>query len=186
LALLKQDVADIGSSHVVDGEMRLTSNPGFLTVDTAAWELMQASAVHELYHGIQKSTMGAGLSTDARELPDCPGDTDFDWLGEGTAAMIQLRWLEGREGVSWGHPFKGSSRAAWIRHFDQPLHKGARPHWASTIKGASWACDYGTWYLWYAIGDMIGRNDREKVAYTQWLCIGTAPWSDCGLANADA
>src|SRR5690606_19152443 len=89
-------------------------------------------------------------------------------------------------GVSWGHPFKGSSRAAWIRHFDQPLHKGARPHWASTIKGASWACDYGTWYLWYAIGDMIGRNDREKVAYTQWLFIGTAPWDDGGIANVDA
>lgn len=201
LALLKQDANDNGSSHVIDGEMRLTSHPGFLSADTPLWELMEASVVHELYHGIQKTMSPSFLARNASEpsgwpeLPECPGDTNVDWLFEGVAAMVQIRWLEGKHGVSWGHPFRGSHRAAWVRHFDQPLHEGSIPPErrypkerlpVSTMETVSWACDYGTWYFWYAIGDMIGRSDAEKVAYTRWLFEETKPWDDGGIANVDA
>ncbi len=198
LALLRSDTSVISSDHASDGEMRLTSNPGFLTANTPLWTLMEVSAVHELYHGIQKSMSPSLLAwneTKPPELPECPRDTNIDWLGEGTAAMVQIRWLEGKNGVTWGHPFKGSPRAAWVRHFDQPLHRGSIPpeHQisqdrlpVSSAETVSWACDYGTWYFWYSLGDMIGRNEAEKIAYTRYLFTGTKPWDDGGIANVDA
>ena len=56
----------------------------------------------------------------------------------------------------------------------------------TSTETVSWACDYGTWYLWYAIGDMIGRTPEETVAYTRFLLDGDGPWSDGGVATVDA
>ena len=197
LALLKADTEDTGSSHSVEGLMKLTTSQGFLAAETPGWKLMEASAVHELYHGIQKRMSPALRASNGSEpagIPECRDDIDTDWIVEGTAAMIQVRWLEGQKGVSWGHPFAGSNRAAWVRHFDQPLHRGALPpehrgppeSRQTSMETKSWACDYGAWYFWYAIGDMIGRNERERVAYTRWLFEDTTSWRDSGIAKVDA
>lgn len=201
LGRLKRDPAGIGSSHSSDGEMMLTSNPGFLSDDTPLWNLLKASAVHELYHGLQ-GRMSPLLDPATRAAPgnpQCPSpggtDTDLSWLTEGTAAMVQVRWLEGRSGVSWGHPFKGSHQAAWVRQFDQSLPMGALPpeHMErakrpemTALETVSWFCDYGTWYFWYAIGDMIGRTDGERVAYTRYIFAGNQSWSNGGIANVDS
>ena len=196
-ATLKRSPVETGSDHNAAGRMRLTSNTGFLSADTPYWMLMKASAVHELYHGIQDAanpSLVAANEARPTKLPECPGDTNLDWLIEGTAAMVQVRWLERTDGVSWGHPFKGSHRAAWVRHFDQSLQQGSlppehrnpgpRPEMTS-METVSWACDYGTWYFWYAVGDMIGRNNAEKVAYTRYLFNAGNPWDDGGVANVD-
>lgn len=197
-ATLKRSPVETNSSHNAAGRMRLTSNPGFLTANTPLWALMKVSAVHEIYHGIQgaaSSSLVAASEAGPPLLPECRGDTNLDWLTEGTAAMVQIRWLEGKERVSWGHPFKGSHRASWVRVFDQSLHMGAIPpeHQTSAdrltvseTETVSWACDYGTWYFWYAIGDMIGRNADDKVAYTRYLFNGTESWDDGGIANVDS
>ncbi|MGY1424468.1 hypothetical protein [Lysobacter sp. A289] len=191
MATLKEDATDTSSGHTSDGFMKLTSNAGFLAADTPKWKLMEASAVHEIYHGIQQNmspSLTAWSETTRAGNPECRGDGPTDWLSEGTAAMIQIRWLEGRGRGSWGHPFKGSHRIAWVRHFDQPLHRGAIPpeHRAKS-ETASWACDYGTWYFWYAIGEMIGRDETERIAYTRYLFTdGAQPWDDGGIANVDA
>src|SRR5690606_36271978 len=118
------------------------------------------------------------------------------WLWEGTAAMVQIRWLEQTEGVSWGHRCKGWTRPPWVRVFDQPLHWGAIPFehqesfdrpQASGIgtEAPSWACDYGTWYFWYAVGDMIGRNEREKVAYTWYILDTKGSFDNAGIEVVD-
>lgn len=202
LGRLKRDPDSIGSSHDSDGEMMLTSNPGFLSAETPIWKLMEASAVHEFYHGLQ-DRMSPPLTPAMRtapENPQCPGprdepDTNLSWLTEGTAAMVQIRWLEGKNGVSWGHPFKGSHRAAWVRQFDQSLPMGALPpeHMErakrpkmTALETVSWFCDYGTWYFWYALGDMIGRTDGERVGYTRYIFEGMKPWTDGGIANIDS
>lgn len=187
LAVLKRASEEIGSSHGAGGVMNLTTHPRFLEADTPIWQLMEASAIHELYHGVQKGSNAALLQytkSEPPELAECTGDTHLDWLVEGTAAMVQIRWLEGQIGP-WGHPFHGSSRAAWVREFDQSLVEGSLPPERLTsqpprpemtaMETVSWACDYGTWYLWYAIGDMIGRTPEDKVAYTRYIFEGTEP-----------
>ena len=198
VAFLKADAAEASSSHNNAGYMRLTTHPGFRTVGTPFWDLMEMSAVHEVFHAIQKGqspSLTAWMNSLPPKLPECPGDTDTDWLVEGTAAAVQIRWIEGRAGVPYGHPFAGSSRAAWVRHFDQSLVRGSlppehrnpgpRPE-MTEMETLSWACDYGTWYFWYAVGEMIARTDAEKVAYMRYLFTPSAPWSDGGLTNVDA
>ncbi len=197
LAVLKPDESEVGSSHKTSGLMWLTTHPGFLAVDTPTWTLMEASAVHEVYHAVQKGSNASlvqRMNGNPPQVEGCLGDSDLDWFVEGTAAMVQIRWLEGQLG-DWGHPFLGSSRAAWVREFDQPLVRGLLPyeHQESSVEPTmtametvSWACDYGTWYLWYAIGDLIGRTPEEAVTYTRFILEGTEPWDDGGVANVDA
>lgn len=206
LGVIKIDSSETGSSHYSDGWMRLTSHPEFLVADTPIWKLMEASAVHELYHAIQR---GISLSIDnekkagRRFLPKCRKIdsqqqlrkhriTDLDWLVEGSAAMVQIRWLEHKTGVRYGHPFKGSPRAAWVRHFDQSLSQGSLPlehrksrDVASMKVPTSWACDYGTWYFWYAVGDLIGHTEAQRVAYTTYLFKNSGAWELGGLSNVD-
>src|SRR3546814_14372921 len=85
-------------------------------------------------------------------------------------------------------------QAAWVRVFDQPLYRGAIPfqHQVSMdraqVSGTetpSWHCDYGTWYFWYAVGDMIARNDREKVAYTRYIFETPRSFDDDGIDIVD-
>lgn len=199
LAVLKRNADESSSAHNTSGNMTLTVHPGFLSADTPMWTLMEASAVHEVYHGIQDALSPSLVVQKDSRLPQIPGcraeEKELGWLIEGTAAMVQIRWIEGKEGVPYGHPFGGSHRAAWVRHFDQPLHlgslpaerrnPGARPEMTPT-ESTSWYCTYGTWYFWYAIGDMIGRTDAEKVNYTQYLFTGAEPWGGGGIANVDA
>ena len=197
VGFLSADGSSVSSSHDPNGYMTLTTHPGFLDADTPKWTLLEASAVHELYHGIQKGInplLNAWIGAEPPRRTDCPGDLDVDWLVEGTAAMVQIRWLEGQAGVPYGHPFKGSNRAAWVRFFDQSLHRGSLPPdrrgsadtQMSSAENVSWLCDYGTWYFWYAIGDMIGRTDAEKVTYTRFLFDQGAGWADAGIENVDA
>lgn len=199
LGFLKTSPDSPFSHHDSDGEMWLTSNPGFLAEDEPMWQLLKASAVHELYHAIQRgmtrSLDAAARDPDRIELLACQKTgsshipSDLNWITEGTAAMVQIRWLEQQSGERWGHPFKGSHRPTWIRQFDQSLSLG----WLSSEqrqprgKGdmASWSCDYGTWYFWYAVGEMIGRNDGEKVAYTRYLYSGPRAWGIEGIGAVD-
>lgn len=193
-ALLKASPAGNASSHSSGGRMLLTTNSGFLTADTPIWRLMRFSAVHELYHAIQKTMVPSFRGNQQLPAaPGCrPGDDILDWLVEGTAAAVQIRWIEGRSGVPYTHPFKGGRQAAWVRYFDQPLHHGTLPDAVLTSKKdaatrrKSWACDYGSWYFWYAMGEMLGRSPAEKTAYTRYLFAKDSGWSDGGLANVDA
>lgn len=199
LAVLMRDTDDNSSAHSTSGSMELTVHPGFLSADTPMWTLMEASAVHEVYHGIQDALSPSLVARKGSHLPQIPGcrtgEKELHWLIEGTAAMAQIRWIEGRAGAPYGHPFMGSHRAAWVRRFDQPLHLGSLPpeHQnpgarleMTPTESVSWFCTYGTWYFWYAIGDMIARTDAEKVSYTQYLFAGSRPWDDGGIANVDA
>ena len=207
LGFLRPDPTESGSSHNAEGLMMLTSNPGYLSAVSPLWELMRASAVHEIYHGLQSAespSLRARTTNHRPMLPDCRSsvddglkETDLSWFVEGSAAMVQVRWLEREKGAKWGHPFKGSHRAGWVRHFDQPLHKGSLPpeqrnppalsdSQLESARTTSWWCSYGSWYFWYAAGDMIGRNGAEKVAYTKYLLNADKPWDDGGIANVDA
>lgn len=199
LGFLKKSPDDPFSHHDSDGEMWLTSNPGFLDEDEPMWQLLKASAVHELYHAIQRGMTGsldaAARDPDRIELLACQKTgsshvpSDLSWITEGTAAMVQIRWLEQQSGERWGHPFRGSHRPTWIRQFDQSLSLGwLSPEQRQKRKKedtASWSCDYGTWYFWYAVGEMIGRNDEEKVAYTRYLYNGPRAWGIDGIGAVD-
>lgn len=105
--------------------------------------------------------------------------------------MVQIRWIEHVTGVSYGHLFKGSPRVGWVRFFDQPLHRGTLPARLTASNDdpnriLSWHCDYGTWYFWYAVGEMLGRTAAEKVAYTRFIFKGNAgSWSSPGFAQVD-
>lgn len=201
VAYLKSDPSSISSSHGTDGTMHLTSSPDFIEADTPIWKLMESSAVHELYHGIQQNIRALRKAQEAKPPgpPNCPGDRGLDWFIEGTAAAVQIHWIERQKGIRYGHPFKGSDRAAWVRHFDQPLHYGSLPpehrqkpimtkvQHMSTMRRVSWACDYGTWYFWYALGDMLGGDNADKaVAYTKFIYHESGSWDDGGLANIDS
>ncbi len=215
LAYLKQDSSKISSGHAdEDGTMYLSSNPGFLYPKTSFEHLMEAAAVHELFHAIQGNYALIRLSPGLPQPgpPECratPFDSRTkkglaieDWLTEGTAAYLQIRWLERTHGYQYGHPFKGSPRASWMRFFDQPLDWGSLPAnlrnsaakgesliSANKAKGQSWWCSYGTWYFWYAMGEMLGSKqtiDRRRQTYLQYIFEQPGPLKKTGLAQVDA
>lgn len=193
-----QKEGDNSSTTSTNGTIELNTSPGFLTVGTPVWALMEASAVHELFHAIQNANDSYREYTEAHEetiptIPGCRGAPILDWIVEGMASAVQIRWLERSKGP-WGHPFKGSDRAAWVRYFDQPLHLGSLP---SALRDSdrkqkpgttrvSWYCTYGTWYFWYAVGEMLGDNPREAVSYLRYIIERKGPWHNGGLALVDA
>ncbi|MEM6285956.1 MAG: hypothetical protein AAF845_02235 [Bacteroidota bacterium] len=193
LAYLKPDESDIGSVHTFpSGKMALTSHPGFLRPDSPMWTLMEASAIHELFHGIQGST--PGMPSTETPIPNCesPGVAGRDWLIEGSAAAVQIAWIEGQSG-RYVHPFVAPGRAAWVRTFDQPLHRPSVPvryrsgpaRDAERAAGRSWMCSYGTWYFWYAAGEMLAQRDHERVAYLRYIFAPGRSWSGVGLEAVD-
>ncbi|MEM0962202.1 MAG: hypothetical protein AAGK21_06685 [Bacteroidota bacterium] len=204
IGILKDDAGEIGSSHSENGRMQLTSNPGFLTADTPLWRLMEASAVHELFHGIQKA-YPAYYTTPSETLPECvagsSGANTLGWIGEGMPSAVQIQWIErtwreeGRADARYGHPFLGSSNAAWVRHFDQSLHiPSVAPQYrqsgsardAESTAGRSWYCSYGTWYFWYAVGELLASEPDDRTAYLRHIYERVNGWHIGGLAIVDA
>ncbi|AEC18721.1 hypothetical protein PT7_0181 [Pusillimonas sp. T7-7] len=212
LAFLKDDSSQISSSHNKAGRMFLASNPGFLRPVSKLDHLMEPAAVHELFHAIQRNRTYRFPDRLLPGPPECrnpPFDNNtgeglgaLDWLTEGTAAYIQIRWLEKTHGYRYGHPFKDSHRANWVRYFDQPLDWGSLPPNLrnSAAKGDSlisqyktqglgWWCSYGTWYFWYAMGEMLGSkqaNDHRRQTYLHYIFKQPGPSGKTGLAQVDA
>lgn len=209
LAFLKKDTADFISSHDSGGEMQLSSSPFFLAPKTKADRLLEASAVHELFHALQRSNPTSSYFKYAHTQPVPPGPpkcrkasiTGDDWITEGSAAYAQIRWLEYSNGYRYGHPFKGSPRGNWVRYYDQPLHWPSLPQSLrdtsrdqSLIKqyrteGLSYLCSYGTWDFWYAMGEMLGStrpDDPRRLTYLRYIFDQPGPWQVTGLAQVDA
>lgn len=125
--------------------------------------------------------------------PACDPDARADqWITEGTAAYVQVRWYERTHGLRYGHPLTGSPRKAWARYFDQPLDWGSLPfkeHRQPDGQGDvnSWYCSYGSWYFWYAVGEMLaGTNDDARTDYLRFVFAQPGPWEKTGVAMVDA
>lgn len=202
-AVLKTDADSISSSHnSTNATMQLSSHAGFLQPVTPRDKLMEYSAVHELYHAVQSAHDAYRRYADSG--PPGPQGCDVkaradQWLTEGTAAYVQIRWLERLKGITYGHPFKGSPRAAWVRYFDQPLDWGSLPApYKNHPKRAesevianpvSWYCSYGSWYFWYAMGEMLARPDDNRfnhIDYLKYIFAQAGPWQGTGVAMVDA
>lgn len=211
IAYLQTDTSNIGSAASSDGTMWLTSNPGFMKLDARMWELMEPSAVHEVLHSIQYSSPPF-LAYMRKQESGPPACRDFptadDWITEGTASYAQIRWIEQQKGIRYGHPFTGSQRPTWVRHFDQPLDWGSTPadlmvsyeknrqtpadvneyDWRKD-ETYSWMCSYGSWYFWYGVGEMLGGkagNDPRRISYLRYIFDQPGPWEKTGLAMVDA
>ena len=76
------------------------------------------------------------------------------------ASAVQIRYLERARGVTFEHPYKNPQFAAWTRYFDHPVHQ-PRHSKLPTNSTLSWYCGYGSWYFWYAMGDMLGDSDGD-------------------------
>lgn len=209
LAYLKQNPEDSTSGHDSDGEMHLSSNPFFLNPKTKADHLLESSAVHELFHGIQSSDPTSSYFKYSSTQPTPPGPpecrktsiTGSDWIDEGAASYVQIRWMEYIHGYQYGHPFKGSPRGNWLRYFDQPLDWPSLPPnlresaidqsliKRNRVEGQSWLCSYGTWYFWYAMGELLGSkqaSDPRRLTYLNHIFNQPGPWQKTGLAQVDA
>lgn len=198
LAYLKKDTSDIGSFQNDKGVMTLSTHPGFLKPKDSLEELFTAAAVHELFHGIQRANPGY-LKYSSSKPPgpkECEVDKDGNhvrgnqWLTEGTAAAVQIQHLERKHGYVYDHAFNGSPRATWVRYFDQPLDWGnLPPEYRSPSPGVdqlSWKCTYGTWYFWYAVGNMLGSKDPQdwrRTAYLRYIFGQAGLWEGTGLAT---
>ncbi|NYT60817.1 hypothetical protein H0A66_00540 [Alcaligenaceae bacterium] len=198
LAYLKTDTTDLSSTHSSLGYMRLSTPPSFLNPESSWDELFTAAAVHELFHGIQKANPEYYKYSSIKPLPPGPKDCDDgergdEWLTEGSAAAVQVQYLERTRGYIYGHAFNGSPRSTWVRTFDQPLDWGSLPpeHRNTPVKTqhVSWYCSYGTWYFWYAVGNMLGSKDPQdwrRTAYLRYIFDQKGSWEATGLAMVDS
>lgn len=196
LALLNKNNTEAGSSHDSYGEMELATYPGFLVAQSSTDILLSAAAVHELFHGIQKANKNYHNYINIEPLPKGPPECGIDnsrgdqWLTEGSASAVQIQYLEHTLGYNYGHAFKGSNRATWVRYFDQPLDWPRL--YQTEMKGhppLSWQCDYGTWYFWYAIGNMLGSEhprDPRRTTYLRHIFEQKGEWEDTGVAMVDS
>jgi len=188
--------------------MSLTGNLGMTTPSTPVERLMWASPVHELFHAIQWSypgyTVGSRLPGNKRIVPAClivanqatPGSDSkrISWIEEGTASMVQVRWIERAKGQPYQHHYRDASRASWVRYFDQPLHEPHLPasHLAQAWRegeveaGRSWTCGYGTWNFWYAAGEMLAKAPGQEVEYLRYILGRGESWNDGGIEAVDA
>lgn len=200
LAYLIKDPSGIGSFHL-DSAMHMFTHPGFLRPKDSLDHLFTASAAHELFHAIQKADPAylKYLRSKPRGPKECEAGTGDkyphanQWLTEGTATAVQIQYLERKHGYVYGHAFSGSPRATFVRYFDQPLDWGNLPPGSlsrdSRADGQSWKCGYGTWYFWYAAGNMLGSKDPHdwrRTAYLRYIFAQTGPWEGTALAMADA
>ena len=196
-AHLKTDPESRSSAHWSTGNMHLSTHPGFLNPKTTTDELFQAAAIHELFHGIQRANpkYSKFSNTVLHQLPECdPGEYANDWFTEGSASAVQIQFLERTRQYIYGHPFKDGSRKAWVRVFDQPLDMGRIPpqHQGEPEVSdplTSWQCTYGTWYFWYAVGNMLGSidpYDLRRTAYLRYIIEQDGPWEGTGIAVVDA
>ncbi|MEM8601222.1 MAG: hypothetical protein AAGF99_14980, partial [Bacteroidota bacterium] len=204
VTFLKDDPDDIGSvfNWYDTGSPRnrlfLTGNLAMTAPRTPLERLMWASPVHELFHGIQWSYPGyTSARPQSPRLPSCGTNSDavaIGWFNEGAASVLQVRWIERERSVAYGHPFHGGTRAAWVRYFDQPLHLPSLP--ASLVSGPqrelereagrSWRCGYGTWYFWYAVGDLLATEPGQEAAYLRYILEEPDGWTGAAVGAVDA
>lgn len=173
----------------------LSKAPSILVPDGPLMHLARYAAVHELFHGIT-AAYPFQWKDKSTQLPECLPSTGVNnrgWLTEGAPAYLQIRWHEMANGEPYGHPFHGSRRYAWVRHFDQPLDWAHRPPPDPALdndpnRPLKWSCDYGTWYFWYAVGEMLAdkRQPDQRVAYLQNIFSQNGPWEGSGVAVVDA
>lgn len=173
----------------------LSKAPSILAPDRPLMHLARYAAVHELFHGIT-AAYPFQWQDKSTQLPNCLPSTGVNnrgWLNEGAPAYLQIRWHEMANGEPYGHPFHGSRRYAWVRHFDQPLDWAHRPPPDPALdndpnRRLKWSCDYGTWYFWYAVGEMLAdkRQPDQRVAYLQNIFSQNGPWEGSGVAVVDA
>src|SRR5690554_1765936 len=197
LAYLRADPSNPVSVHSSAGWMGLSSHEGFLKPQTPNDRVYRASSVHELFHGVQLAYPAYRSWASKSSLPGPPlcddGERANDWLTEGAASAVQIQYLERENGRPLSHPFHGPSDIRWVRAFDQPLHWPRLPgeHSVSLPAGVakhSWQCAYGTWYFWYAVGNMLGSpdlRDPRRTGYLQHIFSQKGSWTDSGLAMVD-
>ncbi|MEO0558335.1 MAG: hypothetical protein AAF170_09140 [Bacteroidota bacterium] len=166
----------------------LSGNPG-AWAPSSRWETtMSYGPAHELFHAVQaaygRPTGVPGPSACVRRGGQAKIGAE-DWAWEGMSSAVQIRYLERDRTVQFQHPYRSSRFAAWTRYFDHPLHepRHRKPPHTETL---SWYCGYGSWYFWYAAGEMLGDTPIEKIGYLQYVLDGSQDWSDLGLANVDS
>jgi len=196
LAYLDSNPSNFGSSHTSLGHMILSTHPGFLNPLTRNDRLFQAASVHELFHGIQLAYPAYRAYASTPQLPgppDCDaGERANAWLTEGTASAVQIQYLERLQGRNFSHAFHGSREIRWVRAFDQSLdwgHLTPEQHALPPGSTYAWQCSYGTWYFWYAVGNMLGSKDPRdprRTAYLRYLFAQDGAWAGTGLAQVDA
>ena len=210
LARVKDDPVGISSNNSWDTArdpeprnwMYLTGNLGMTSPSTSLERLMWASPVHELFHAIQWSypsynTFGVLPQTLQACTPQgSSGASDaqaYAWFSEGTASMIQVRWIERAKGQPYQHHYRDASRASWVRFFDQPLNEPHLPasHLAQAFRtgesaaGRGWWCGYGTWYFWYAAGEMLAKQSGQEVSYLHYILDRPESWTGGGIEPVD-
>ncbi|NGR07443.1 hypothetical protein G5B41_07700 [bacterium SGD-2] len=197
LAYLRPDSSNPVSAHSSAGRMRLSSHESLLDPQTPNERIYQAAAVHELFHGIQRaypSYRSWADRADMKKLHGCdPGERANDWLTEGTASAVQIQYLERQNRQHLNHPSHGPSDIRWARTFDQPLHWPRLSEEQSVVMPAgvapyAWQCSYGTWYFWYAVGNMLGSPnplDTRRTGYLHHVFSQEGSWTDSGLAMVD-
>ena len=152
---------------------------------TSRWETtMSYGPAHELFHAVQAS-YGRPQGVPHPSMCSSVGGQDVgaeDWLWEGMASAVQIRYMERVRGIRFEHPYTSNARAAWVRYFDHPLHEPRHSKPPKT-ENLSWYCGYGSWYFWYAAGEML--DPGEKIRYLQYILKRTDSWADLGLARLD-
>lgn len=210
LARVKESPTDIvsGVTYWNDptprAQMKLTGNLGMTNPSTAIERLMWASPVHELLHasmwmypGFRAQRLREAAS-DSYKLPRCPDGTDaypLGWLNEGASSVLQIRWYERERGGTYGHPFTNPGTAAWVRHFDQPIHLGRVPsafensrspaYRAEREAGRSWRCGYGAWPFWYFVGEELAEEPGQETEYLRYIMEQPSGWEDGALGAVD-
>ncbi|NBC87396.1 MAG: hypothetical protein GVY25_14510 [Bacteroidetes bacterium] len=199
LARLKDDPDDITSHTSYYGPPRilLTANRGISDPRTAVERLYSASPVHEIFHAVQWSYPAFRRAhNNADALPSCgKGSSAWDtsWFFEGAPTALGMRWIERTSGQPRA-PYGTPNQAASVRYYDQPLHKphvpeslleSSRPDGAEWNAGRHWSCGYGTWYFWYAAGEMLAEEPGQESEYLKYILNRHASWEDDGVEATD-
>ena len=216
LVRVKRDTSIVSSTNYnpsarPTSSMWLTGNLGMTSPTTATERLMWASPVHELLHAVMwrydafERTALPTMRPNAPRLDRCPDGTDatlIGWFNEGASSVLQVRWYERKKMQSqrygrraYGHPFTDPGVAAWVRHFDQPIHSGRVPpafqnknaasYQAERAAGRSWRCGYGTWPFWYFVGDQLAKEPGQEGEYLRYILEQPSGWERGALEAVD-
>ena len=212
LARVKESPTDIVSgvtywhTPTPHAQMKLTGNLGMTNPGTAIERLMWASPVHELLHASMWQYPGFSAQrrlrpgTTGTSCPVAPMGRMRTLSGGSTRAPACwhgrcLRWYERKRGGTYGHPFTNPGTAAWVRHFDQPIHLGHVPaafedtrspaYRAERDAGRSWRCGYGAWPFWYFVGDELAEEPGQETEYLRYILEQSSGWNDGALEAVD-
>lgn len=191
------------------GRVRLSNEYGYLNPKNSMYKLMSASAVHEMFHGVQAAMSSENAyqwhikTSNAKDGDSSCAIQDRGvnaWLSEGLASFIQIAWLEykgkdhkGNAISKWGHPFTNdySRNTVWIRHYDQSLDRPRISDPKKEFDGnlIKEYCGYGTWYFWYALGDWFSKIDEKNIKnrfkYIRYIYEIPDGWYETGIDNVD-